>query len=109
MNNNDDDDVEAGGDDLDDTGGGLCERGGTGGESISGGLSKLELCDEELSDSSEGWSSDWFRSILLYGRASSSSNIHNAPSDRASGAFLLADGCFGVFTRDPLRSGLIVL
>lgn len=109
MNNNDDD-VEAGGDNLDDTDGGLCIRGGTGGEDISGGLSKLEFRDEELSESSEGCAAfDWFRSILLYGWASSSSNMHNAPSDRASGALWLADGCFGVFTRDPLRSGLIVL
>lgn len=82
MNNNDED-VEAGGDDLDDTGG-LCIRGGTGGEGISGGLSKLEFRDEELSDSSEGCAGfESFRSILLYGRTSSSSNIHN---ERASGA-----------------------
>lgn len=86
MNNNDDD-VEAGGDDLADTGGGFCIRGGTGGEGISGGLSKLEFPDEELSDSSEGCVGfDVFCRILLYGRISSSSNIHNAPSERASGA-----------------------
>lgn len=85
-------------------GGGLCTRGGTGGDGISGGLSKLDSRDEHND-------SPLVSNILLTGRLSSSSNIQRAPSDIESMARVGVTAlCWvGADTSDPLRNGRIVL
>lgn len=81
----------------------LDTRGGTGGEGISGGLSKLELFDDELNESSDGIGIRCFGvdDVPL-------STRHRAP--KASEVY--ESNVFwnvGVCRSDPLRNGLSVL
>lgn len=84
----------------------LDRRGGTGGEGISGGLSKLELFDDELNESSDR---NGMRCFVV--DVALSSIRHSAPIDKASE--LYESDVFvwnvGVCRTDPLRNGLNVL
>lgn len=84
----------------------LDTRGGTGGEGISGGLSKLELFDDELNESSDGIGIRCF----VDDDVALSLTRHSAPIDKASE--LYESDVFwnvGVCRSDPLRNGLNVL
>ncbi len=90
----------------------LDTRGGTGGEGISGGLSKLELFDDELNESSDGIGIRCCCCCCCccFDVDNVPSTRHSAPIDKLSE--LYESDVFwnvGVCRSDPVRNGLNVL